>query len=888
MKRSRRDGITPASRTETSAVVAPRKVDTWSAGLTDTEAARRRQADAKLRAGKRSTAVFTLHRFANPLVLILILASIASALLGEHSGAILILVIVTVSTALDFAQTFHSQRAADRLRQQVAATTTVKRNGSWRTLSPSEIVPGDRIRVQPGNLIPADAILVATTGGLFVQQSALTGESLPVEKRPTDRKPEQTTADPNDPIRLFNGTSVTSGSGEAVVTATGSETIFGQIAQRLTTRPPETEYERGMRELSLLIARAVFFLVLFVFLTCTLLQRPAFDSLLFAVALAVGLTPEFLPMITTVTLGSGALRMARRKVIVKRLQAIENLGGMDILCSDKTGTLTSDAMHRAGAVSASGIPSPRVQALGRLSSLLATEAGAIQGDALEAALLEASPDNAAPDFAEATLQYTLPFDFERRRSSVIVTMDGKTWLITKGAPEAVLSVCSLIEEKDNLDTTALTQAQEASCTALYRRFSEQGYRVLAVAIRELSPESTERKLPLDREREMTLVGFLVFENPPLPDIRSVLERLRTMGVTIKVLTGDNDLVTRHLCQTVGIPCERIVLGEEIEHLDEMALRHVAEEASVFARVSPGQKHRILLALKHRGHVVGYMGDGINDAPSLHAADVGISVAGAVDVARDAADIILLERSLSVLCDGIQEGRRAFGNVLKYLLMNLSSNFGNMISMAAAPLLLPFLPMLPTQILLNNFLYDLSQIAIPTDNVDEAMVRLPRRWEMRPLRDFMILVGPLSSLYDLLTFYILRTVFHASEAFFHTGWFIESLVTQTLVIFVIRTVSSSSKRQADHATRSQPSRALSVSVIAVSLLAMILPYTLVAGALGFVPMPLSFFGFVVVITGTYMALVAWAKRWVLGRIWSDTGALPEDIRDAAMRPADARA
>ena len=644
---------------------------------------------------------------------------------------------------------------------------------------------------------------------------------------------------------MFAGTAVVSGTATAEVIATGRKTAFGDIAVRLAAQPPPTEFERGIQQFGLLITRTVFFLVLFVMVVNLAFHRDALQSFLFAVALAVGLTPEFLPMITTVTLARGAVRIARHHVIVKNLASIQNFGSIDVLCSDKTGTLTSGEMALDQHLDPLGQPSERVLELACINSLHST--GAKGANPLETAILR----HDRPALAECRKLDEIPFDFERRRHSVVVERGGRRELISKGAPESVLPVCAAYEAggtEHPLDAGMRTQ-----CADTYSRLNQSGYRVLAVAWRQVEEQAAYHA---PDEKNLVLAGFLAFFDPPLADASHAIRALRRDGVELKILTGDNELVAGHVCTQVGIDASRVVLGDEVDRIGDVALAHRAEQTTIFARVSPSQKHRILLALKARGHVVGYLGDGINDAPSLHAADVGISVAGGVEVARDAADIILLRRGLRVLHSGIIEGRKAFGNVMKYLLMGTSSNFGNMFSMAAAAVFLKFLPMLPTQILLNNFLYDLAQITIPTDNVDSTFIRKPRRWDMKLIRDFMVFIGPISSIYDFLTFFALLRIFRASEAEFHTGWFVESLATQTLVLFIIRT--------AGNPLTSRPSLPLAVSTLAVVLMGVLLPYSPVALTLGFTPLPGWFFVFVVVATLTYLALVEVVKRRLMGR------------------------
>ncbi len=792
-----------------------------------------------------------LATLANPLALILLLAATVTGILGDLVNATIIVTMVLLSALLDFVQTFRSQNAAERLRNQVAPTATVLRDGKDAEVLRRMVVPGDVIRLIAGDLVPADARLIQARD-LHANQAALTGESLPVEKEADDAGD-----DPNNARnRVYLGTSIVSGTATALVLATGKQTQFGDIAARLATRAPETEFERGTRNFGFFIMQMVFLLVMFVVVVSVAFRKDAFESLLFAVALAVGLTPEFLPMITTVTLGEGAVHMARQKVIVKNLASIQNFGSMDVLCSDKTGTLTSGEMTLNQHLDPLGTSAYKVFLLAYLNSQHETSVT----DAATVAIIHranANPLDLAilahdhPDVHTYQKFDEIPFDFERRRASVVVGNDGTRLLITKGAPESVLAACVAYETDAVHPFDAAT---EAKCQATYRDLSVQGYRVLAVAYRNVPIQEAYR---VTDEKELTLAGYIAFVDPLLPDAADMIAELKDDGVQVKIITGDNDAVARHVCAQVGLRADRIVLGEELERIGDTALSQIVEETDVFARVSPAQKNRIILALKRRSHVVGYIGDGINDAPSLHAADVGISVASAVDVAKDAADIILLERGLRVLHAGIIEGRKAFGNVVKYLLMGTSSNFGNMFSMAGAFLFLPFLPMLPTQILLNNFLYDLSQITIPTDNVDGSFIHKPRKWNIGFIRTFMIFIGPLSSIFDFLTFFVMLNVFSASQELFHTGWFVESLATQTLVLFIIRT--------AGNPFTSRASRPLTFTVLVIVAIGILLPISPFAAVLGFVPLPLGYFVFLVVAIAIYLTLVEIVKRKLMTRL-----------------------
>jgi P-type Mg2+ transporter len=795
---------------------------------------------------KRGAAMIELFLlFLNPLVIILLVAALASFFLGDAGDALIILVIILLSISINFFQTYRSQQAIKKLRADVTPTATAHRNGTWQEIPRREVVPGDVVRVVAGDLIPADGQILEARD-LYVQQAALTGESLPVEKRP-DHDGAADAKGVDAPNLVFMGTSVVSGTGTAVILATGPRTSFGAIAERLATRQPETDFERSMKRFGYLIMRAVFFLVLFILVVRVAMHKDAFESFLFAVALAVGLTPEFLPMITSVTLARGAVRMAREQVVVKHLQAIQNFGTIDILCSDKTGTLTTGQMVLGSAVDYLGNPSDRPLALAYLNSKFET--------GIRSPLDDAILKTHRADRDVYVKCDEIPFDFERRRLSIVVATkeagSTDTILITKGAPEGILDLSDSFEADGK--TVPLDPDARLRCRKTFDNLSAQGFRVLGVAYRNVNAQPS---YGVQDERSLIFAGYLTFADPPNPDSAASLAAMKRDGVELKILTGDNELVARHVCEQVGLENPMIVLGDELDRTSDPALQYLAEQATVFARVSPVQKHRIIHALKLRGHVVGYMGDGINDAPSLHAADVGISVFSAVDVAREAADIILLKPGLEVLHKGIIEGRRASANVLKYILMGTSSNFGNMFSMAGASLFLPFLPMLPTQILLNNFLYDAAQITIPTDNVDEHYLQAPRKWDMTLVRNFMIYIGPISSIYDFLTFYVLLHFLHASQPEFHTGWFVESLATQTLVLFVIRTTRNPFK--------SRPSIPLAITTILIVVVGIWLPYSFLAHRLGFTALPGLFFTFLAMSTATYLLLVELAKRLLFSR------------------------
>ena len=806
------------------------------AGLTSIEARRRleqfgpNELTAPLRVGSLRHVARALG---SPLILILLAASVVAAWAGQRVDAAIIVVTVAFSIVLDAVQTARSTGAADRLRQSVVPVVPVRRDGAWTDVPRATIVPGDVIRLAAGALVPADARLIESRD-LHVQQAALTGESLPVQKATSPSAVPISPEGPADPHRadvVLLGTSVVAGTATALVVATGHRTAFGDIAARLHEAPPETAFERGIHDLSALLGQTVVLLVLFLLLVSIVMHRDPLASLLFAVALAVGMIPEFMPMITTLTLAGGAVHMARRQVIVKHLGAIQNLGGIDILCSDKTGTLTEGTMTLDGALDLAGAESPTVGAL----ALLTARFGSGVRNPLDDAILA----SAAPDGDSWTKIDEVPFDFERRRASVVVERDRRRRLVMKGAVESVLGCCSLAE------------AERQTALALLARESAAGRRVLAVASAAVP---VAPRYGRESERGLRFEGLLTFADPPLPDAGAAIAQLAADGVAVKILTGDDPAVTRHVCERTGLAGVSVVLGTDLDALSDEALGPLAERTRIFARVSPRQKLRVILALKARGHVVGYMGDGINDAPALHAADVGISVASAVDVARDASDIVLLERGLAVLHAGVLEGRRAVANIMKYLLMSTSSSFGNMFSMAVASVVIPFLPLLPTQILLNNFLYDLAQVGLPTDRVDDEHLCKPRQWDMGALRAFMLRAGLLSSLFDVATFAGLLLLFSADERLFRSGWFVESLATQTLVIFVIRT--------ARNPLRSRPSATLAAGVAVALAIGLALPFTAFAPALGLTSIPGALLLFIAVATAAYLVLVQLFKRRIM--------------------------
>ena len=813
-------------------------------GLTSAEAIQRLEAygpNQLEERQRRRLLVNFLGRFRNPLVLVLLGAAAASAITGDVTSFAIIATMVLLSIVLDFVQEHRAENAAEALRRQVALTVRVLRDGTPSDVRATEIVPGDVILLAAGDLVPADCRLIESKD-LFVNEALLTGESYPAEKQAQDveRDPAHGSAIPLN--AAFMGSSVVSGTAKAIVVVSGRATQLGQIAHSLRLEPPPTAFALGIRDFGLLIVRLTVLLVLFVLLVNLLYHRPLLESFLFALALAVGLTPELLPMIVSVTLAHGALRMAEKHVIVKRLSAIHDLGSMDVFCSDKTGTLTEAKIALLREVDLTGAESRNVLQLAYLNA--ACETG------LKSPLDDAILETKRVDLDGWKKIDEVPFDFERRRVSILVEKAGKRKLVVKGAPEDVLKLASSYQREGNESPIPLDETSRATAESVLADLGNEGLRGLGVAWRDVEPSRDHAHL--EDEKDLIFAGFAVFLDPPKESAGAALASLAGLGVALKVLTGDNEQVTRHVCTALGLEVTGILTGLELSGLSDEALAARVEKVNLFCRVAPAQKSRIIQALRRRGHVVGYLGDGINDAPSLHVADVGLSVEGAVDVAKEAAAMILLRKDLGILADGVREGRRTFANIMKYVMMGTSSNFGNMFSMAGGVFFLPFLPMLPVQILLNNLLYDCSEIAIPMDRVDEAMIARPPHWDMKFIRNFMLVLGPVSSLFDFLTFGLLLWVFRAGEALFHTGWFIESLMTQVLVIFVIRTRGSPLK--------SRPHRLLALSSLLVAGIAIALPYTPIGNWFGLVSPPAGLLLALAGMTAIYLVIVEYIKRW----------------------------
>ena len=807
-------------------------------GLTQLEASARLEKygpNVLARANGRSKYGMLLSYFKSPLVIILILAGSISAFVGEFVNASIIYVVVAISVILGFYQESKAENAAAVLRKKIMTTVTVHRDGNKEEIPVSEVVPGDLVYLSAGDIVPADGKVIEAKD-LFVDQAALTGESFPADKEP-GLEPESS-VDTSSKSLVFMGTSVVGGAGAISVTKTGSSTEFGKIAKQLVGKTPETEFDRGLRKYALLIMQVTLLLVIFVFFINAMLKRNILESLLFSVALAVGLTPELLPMIVTINLSNGAMNMSKKGVIVRKLATIQNFGSMDILCTDKTGTLTENAITMTSYVDIDGRPDDQIALLAQVNSSLQS--------GMHTPLDEAIMKDARPDAAKYTKVDEIPFDFVRRRTSVIAAKDQGCILICKGALLEVLVVCR--SYANNGQTLSLTDAAKSKILARYEEQSRQGIRILAVARKAIEKKGS---YGVEDEKELEYVGLLAFSDPPKQSASSSVKLLADSGVALKILTGDNEFVAKHVCDQLGIDTKGIMTGDDLRQVSDSALAVIVERTTIFARVTPDQKNRIMTALRKNGHVVGFMGDGINDAASIRTADVGISVNNAVDVAKAAADIVLLEKDLTVLARGVHEGRKTLGNTMKYIMMGTSSNFGNMFSAAGASVFLTFLPMLPSQILVNNLLYDISEMAIPTDHVDSEYLMTPHKWDVTFVKRFMLFFGPVSSLFDFLTFGVMLFVFSATPALFQTAWFLESISTQSLVIFVIRT-----RRVPFY--KSRPSRSLTASTLAVVATAMLLPFTPAGPLLGFVIPPTSFYFVLAGFVGSYLGLVELLK------------------------------
>jgi len=824
-----------------SSEIVLEKLGTSQKGLVDEEAKKRLEEfgyNETAKRQQRKIIVQILSKFVNPLVIVLLIIAFFSYFFGDNKiSALLVMLMAIMSVLLSFIQEYRAGKEAEKLSEMVRATATVYRNGRAREIKIREIVPGDIVDLFAGDLIPADLRIISGKD-LFINQASLTGESLPIEKIAEPITPKSSSISELTNI-AFMGSTVVSGTALGVVIKTGISTQFGELSQRLATIRVETNFDKGVNKFMMLMIRFMVILVGVIFGVNAIIKGNLKEAFLFSLAVAVGLTPEMLPMIVTINLSKGAISMSKKQVIVKRLNSIQNLGAMDVLCTDKTGTLTLDRIVLEKHCDVVRRESDDVLRFAYINSYYQTGLKNI----LDRAILKYQK-LLVKEYKKVD---EIPFDFSRKIMSVVVEHDSKHTLIAKGAPEEIFKRCARYELDgqvlDMLDLILPDLRLE------YDNLSADGFRVIAIAYKDI--EQKKDAYSRDDERDLILKGYVAFLDPPKPTAKRTIDALKKLGVEFKVLTGDNDLVTKKICGDVGLDVEGLVTGDQLENKTDKELQEIVKTTNIFARLSPFQKERVIHALHENKHIVGYLGDGINDAPALKASDVGISVNNAVDIAKESADIILLRKSLMVLADGVTEGRKTFGNIIKYIKMGSSSNLGNMISMTGASIFLPFLPMLPIQILLNNFLYDLSQVAIPSDEVDKEYLTKPRPWKVNSIRKFMISLGPVSSIFDFATFAILYFIFRASQPFFHTGWFIESLCTQTLVIHIIRTGKIPF-------IESRPSRFLILTSLLIISIGIIIPFTPLAKPFGFVRPPPLFFVALVLIVTVYLFLVQFVK------------------------------
>jgi Mg2+-importing ATPase len=808
-------------------------------GLQSSEAEKRLRTYGEnvLQGHRRTTALrLFLSQFKNPIVIILILATFISAATGELLDAGIILLIVLASAILSFTQEYSAGNAVEELRSKVRSKANTYRDGALVELPAARLVPGDVVRLSAGSLVPADGRILESRD-FYVNQSMLTGESMPVRKGPGVLPPETSLEERTN--CLFMGTSVHSGTALLLVVETGEQSETGQIASKLSLRPPETEFEQGVRKFGYLLTQMMFILTLAVFAINVYFQRPAMEALLFSVALAVGITPQLLPAIISITLSKGSRIMAHKGVIVRKLEVIENFGSMDILCTDKTGTLTEGVIRLDGAADMDGTDSPEVFRLAFINASLQT--------GMDNSLDDAISQSPGGSLAGVEKIGEIPFDFERERLSVLVRDGGTARMVMKGALPSTLSVCTRVLSGGApapLDGEAMERIQ-----ARYKEWSSQGIRVLGVAVKDIVEG---RDYSLADEKDMVFAGFLRLFDHPKSDAPEAIKALARNGVGLRIITGDNKLIGMHTAEAVGLEVQGVLTGRELMGLSDEALWNRVETTTIFAEVDPNQKERIILALKKKNHVVGYMGDGINDVPALHAADVSISVDNAVDVAKDSADFVLLKKSLAVLNRGIELGRATFGNTLKYIMVTTSANFGNMFSMAGASLFLPFLPLLPKQILMINFLSDFPAITIAYDRVDTEILRKPGRWNIRFIRNFMFTFGLISSVFDFLVFAILILGFQTGEDLFRSSWFVASILTELLILMIMRTRRPFFK--------SRPARVLLVSSILVGIAAVAMPYLPFAGLLGLAPLPPGLLASLLGVAAMYILVNEVAKHF----------------------------
>ncbi|MDD3225871.1 MAG: magnesium-translocating P-type ATPase [Clostridium sp.] len=796
---------------------------------------------------KKSTIQRLFENIRNPLVILLSALAFISYITGDLRATLVMCIMVVLGVVLKFVQELRADNSAEQLKAMVNITSTVIRDGLQKEIPLKMLVPGDIVHLSSGDMIPADVQIISSKD-LFINQSALTGESLPVEKFLTENEYKNPLENSN---LCFMGSNVESGTAVAVVVTTGSKTYFGQLSSKITGDRAMTSFDKGVNNFTWLMIKFIFVLAPIVFLINGFVKGNWWEAFLFAIAVAVGLTPEMLPMIVTVNLSKGALAMSKKKVIVKKLNAIQNFGAMDVLCTDKTGTITCGKVVLQKHLNIYGKESQRVLKYGYINSFYQTGLKNL----MDVAILEHKDDGKDFDIANKYEKIDeIPFDFIRKRMSVVVRNKRmEDVLICKGAVEEVLSLCNKYETKDGSESFVGKMTEEIN--TIVTKLNEEGYRVIAVAYK--TTKDYKKEYSVKDESELTLLGFMAFLDPPKKTSEEAISKFHKHKVEVKILTGDNDIVTKKICKEVNLPVDSILLGSDIDEMSDEVLADIAERTTVFAKLSPMHKERIIKVLQSKDHVVGFMGDGINDAPALKSADVGISVDTAVDIAKESSDIILLENSLLVLEEGVLEGRRVFGNIVKYIKMTASSNFGNMFSVMGASIFVPFLPMMPIQVLTNNLLYDISQTAIPTDSVDEEWIEKPRKWAVDEIKKYIVHIGPVSSIFDYVTYFIMLFIFHAwnNPALFQTGWFLESLLTQTLIIHVIRT----NKIPFVQSTASKPLMAMSILIMCFGIFLVNSP---LASAFGFVKLPLLYYPLLVVTLLCYVVLTQVVKTWYI--------------------------
>ncbi|MEK6963483.1 MAG: magnesium-translocating P-type ATPase [Nanoarchaeota archaeon] len=810
-----------------------KKLDSQSSGLASKEAKARISSGTVLKPKKQGVWGLLLQQFTSPIILILFIAAVLSFFLSDTSDALIILGIVIVSGLLGFWQEKGASDAVEKLLSLVQVKTLVLREGKQVSIPIEEVVAGDIVMLSAGQGIPGDCRILESRD-LFMDEATLTGETYPVEKE-AGVLPVKTALARRSNV-LFMGTHVVSGSAKALVVNVGKDTELGKVSERLGKEEPPTEFETGIKKFGYFLMEVTLVLVMGIFAINVFLGRHVLNSFLFSLALAVGLTPQLLPAIISINLSQGAKRMALQNVIVRKLSSIENFGSMNVLCSDKTGTLTEGKVHVHSALDVNGVESKKVRLYAYLNAIYESGFRNPIDDAIRRHHV---------DISDCEKLDEVPYDFVRKRLSVLVKMEGKHVMVTKGSLHSVLSVCSSAE--GGRSPVAIAQVKK-KLEREYKDLSSKGYRLLGVAYQDMKKKV---RIAKEDEKKMTFLGFLVLEDPIKKGVVDTVQRLRKLGVSLKVITGDNYFVARHLSEQVGLFKSKIMTGKELEEMSEEALLKRVNEVDVFAEVEPNHKERIILALRKAGNVVGYMGDGVNDASALHAADVGISVDDAVDVAKGAADIVLLKKDLEVLVEGVKEGRKTFANTMKYVFIATSANFGNMFSMAGASLLLPFLPLLPKQILLTNLFTDLPEMTLASDEVDAELISQPKRWNIHFIRKFMIVFGLVSSIFDFLTFGTLVWYLGANQYLFRTGWFVESVISASVVVLVIRTRKPFFK--------SRPGKYLSWATLLIAIVTLVLPFTSLGLLFGFMPLPLSFIWILALILFGYMVVAELAKK-----------------------------